>query len=458
MIGKKNLIPVLVLFTVLFAWSGMVYAQPPAPGGGSATEVEVTDDGDAPEVIIDITQQYSQKYAIAVPDFLALSSGSPGPADVSAGLPGRLGRNLDMTGYFVLLDKREFLEEDPSAGIKTDVPVNWRSWTAIGANYLVKGGYQLSGDQLVLELRAFNVVKGEMILGKRYSGSKKDGVRMINRFANELLYVITGEAGVFGTRIVFVSGSRANKSIMATEFGSDEVVGLAGGGGPYTQPAVGPGGQVAYIHRSGKQWQLIRDGKVLFSGPLTLSPCFTPGGGLLAAISGKYDTNIFSFGGARPAAVTKHWGINISPTVSPDGGRMAFVSNRAGGPQIYISSTGGGAAGRLTTSGKQNTDPNWSPRGDRIVFVRNEKDICTINPDGSDLQQLTYNQGVNKRPTFSPDGRLIVFTTSREGVNKLYVMTANGERQQPLLPNYNGDQHNSYWSPVKPEFSPNQGG
>ncbi len=79
-----------------------------------------------------------------------------------------------------------------------------------------------------------------------------------------------------------------------------------------------------------------------------LSPTYTPQGNVMCAISGKYDTNIFVLdpAGRSPVQVTREWGINISPTVSPDGTQMAYVSNRAGGPQIYVSSVSGGPARR----------------------------------------------------------------------------------------------------------------
>jgi TolB protein len=130
---------------------------------------------------------------------------------------------------------------------------------------------------------------------------------------------------------------------------------------------------------------------------------------------------------------------------------MAFVSDRAGSPQIYISDLGGRGLRRLTTNGKQNTDPCWSPRGDRIAFVRDSKDVFTISPDGGSEAQLTAGAGRNNRPTWSPDGRLIVFSSTRNGRHELFTMTANGERQRPLLPDLNMEQRTPFWSPARPD-------
>jgi TolB protein len=129
---------------------------------------------------------------------------------------------------------------------------------------------------------------------------------------------------------------------------------------------------------------------------------------------------------------------------------MAYVSNQGGGPGIYVTSGSGGSGARISPSGTS-TDPSWSPKGDKIAFVYRERDICVVNPDGSGLVQLTGGQGRNLHPSFSPDGRMIVFSSDRGGQSQLYVMSANGDRQQPLMPEFKGSQTLPTWSPEMPE-------
>ena len=437
---------VTLSFLCITAWAQAPVqpADPDAEGG--------------PQVYISIDPAASAKIPIAIPDFQPITPGGAGSVDVAQGLPKRLQSNLDLTGMFYPLDKRTFLEMDSRAGLGQGVPVVWREWVAIGSELLVKGAYSVSGNNLTLELRLYNVLQQTMPLGKRYTGALSDGRKMINRFTNEILYVLTGQPGVFGSKIAFVSGTRSDKRVMLTEFGSDEVTQISGRGGPANMPTISPSGAVAYVQRNGKSYELRVGGTVIASGPLYLSPAYTPGGALLAAISGRNDTNIFRFGGAgsKPSPVTNNWGINISPTISPDGSMMAFVSDRSGPPQVYVSAVSGGTARRLTSGGKGNTDPNWSPRGDRIAFCGSEKDVVTISPTGTGMMQLTGGTGINTRPTFSPDGRLISFASTRNGRSQIFIMAANGGRQQPLMPDYKGDQRTPYWSPVKPEFDPNE--
>ncbi len=147
--------------------------------------------------------------------------------------------------------------------------------------------------------------------------------------------------------------------------------------------------------------------------------------------------------------LTRSYGIDVSPAFSPDGTKIAFVSDRGGSPQVYImNASGKGRPKRVTFEGNYNTSPAWSPDGRSITYVgrtNGKNQIFVVKFDGTDLRQLT-NVGSNEGPSFSPDGYFIAFDSDREGARGIYIMRADGEGQKRITPRY--------VNAVSPEWSP----
>ncbi|MCC6748211.1 MAG: PD40 domain-containing protein, partial [Deltaproteobacteria bacterium] len=143
--------------------------------------------------------------------------------------------------------------------------------------------------------------------------------------------------------------------------------------------------------------------------------------------------------------LTHNAAIDTSPTWSPDGSQLAFVSNRGGSPQIYVMSASGGGARRLTFRGSYNQEPDWCPRADTplVAFTgrdeRGHYDIFTVNVQSGEVKRLTQGQGSNQGPTWAPNGRLIAFSSSRGGV---WVATPDGLNQQQV---YRGQAETLSW-------------
>ena len=108
---------------------------------------------------------------------------------------------------------------------------------------------------------------------------------------------------------------------------------------------------------------------------------------------------------------------DMYPSVSADGTKLVFQSNRSGSNQIFIMNVEGGEIRQLGDFPLGAETPVFSPDGQRIVFDvyvgENNNDVFTINADGSGLEQLTDSPGYDGHPHWSADGQRIVFNSDR---------------------------------------------
>jgi TolB protein len=138
--------------------------------------------------------------------------------------------------------------------------------------------------------------------------------------------------------------------------------------------------------------------------------------------------------------------IDNDPDWSPDGTKIAFTShppsdnpNNPIHAEIYVINPDGTELTRLTFNNYEERAPSWSPDGSRIVFMArvgthggNGFEICVMNADGTNFVQLTDNAVFESTPTFSPDTQKIVFARDVGGGQELFLMNADGTNQIQL--------------------------
>lgn len=154
--------------------------------------------------------------------------------------------------------------------------------------------------------------------------------------------------------------------------------------------------------------------------------------------------------GAAPTQLTTK-GANADPSLSPDGSKIAFHSNR-GRTQIYVMDANGRNERQLTDAPGRNESPTWSPDGRQIVFMSNRAnsnnfDLYLMKSDGSDVRRLTTSPGPDLNPKFSPDGQTIVYSCEVDGNRDIFAIGVNGGEPKRLT----RDKANNDW----PSFSPN---
>lgn len=193
-------------------------------------------------------------------------------------------------------------------------------------------------------------------------------------------------------------------------------------------------------------------------GP-TATPVATGPTGRIAFSSDRNDDHselyTMKADGTDAKRLTDTAGNVFSPSWSPDGTQIAFVTDRDGNPEIYTMNSDGTKIRRLTNNGINDLDPQWSPDGSKIVFVSERdgnREIYVMNTNGANVARLTNNGASDSQPAWSPDGKQIIFSSDRnlpvekQAESDLYVMNADGSNVKRLLDHAGGDW-GAAWSP-----------
>jgi Tol biopolymer transport system component/polyisoprenoid-binding protein YceI len=180
------------------------------------------------------------------------------------------------------------------------------------------------------------------------------------------------------------------------------------------------------------------------------SPAWSPDGSKIAFVSERdrnADIYVMNADGSAPTRLTRNAWRDTRPVWSPDGARIAFVSGDER-TDIYVINADGLGQVQLTDSFASDQDPAWSPDGARIAFVSGDMntEIHVINADGSENRRLTGASGLDVSPAWSPDGGTIAFRSHRDGDSEIYLMNADGSGQINLT-NHPADDEFPAWSP-----------
>jgi len=124
----------------------------------------------------------------------------------------------------------------------------------------------------------------------------------------------------------------------------------------------------------------------------------------------------------------------MSPSWSPDGRQIAYVSFEQEKSEIYIQTLRSGARRRVSSRAGVNGAPSWSPDGRYLALTLSKSDgnldIYTLELSSQVLRRLTERASIDTEPSWSADGRSIFFTSDRAGGPQIYKISAKGGRPQ----------------------------
>ena len=333
------------------------------------------------------------------------------------------------------------------------------AWRQRSADNLVAGSINaLSGGRFEVRFRLWDVIRGQDLGGQSFSISAPDLRLAAHRTADYIYEKITGEKGVFATRLAFVTRAGQRYSLWVSDSDGENAKVALTSPEPIISPAWSPDGRqlayvsfesrkpVVYVHTvASGQRRLLAN----FRGSNS-APAWSPDGSRVAVTlsrDGGSQLYVLSAQGGEPRRLTQSASIDTEPVYSPDGQFIYFVSDRGGSPQIYRMPANGGSPQRITFSGNYNISPTLSADGRTLAFISRVGGGFRLHVQ--DLQSgtvaaITDSSG-DESPSFAPNGKLLVYAT-RQGRDSLMTSTLDG-RIKTRLAGQSGEIREPAWGP-----------
>ncbi len=335
-----------------------------------------------------------------------------------------------------------------------------------GADHLVVGSTtRLADGRFDVRFRLWDVVRGQDLGAQSYAVPAGDLRLAAHRVADFIYEKLTGEKGVFSTRIAYVTksgqGNNQRNNLWIADSDGEGAQSALASPEPIISASWSPNGaQLAYVSFESRKPVVyvheVANGRrrllANFRGSNS-APAWSPDGRQIAiTLSRDGNSQIYvmdSAGSSEPRRLTQSGGIDTEPVYSPDGSSIYFVSDRGGAPQVYRMPTGGEAAGRaerVTFNGNYNISPAISPDGKRMAFISRVSGnfrLHVMELGGQGATALT-DTAADERPSFAPNSKIILYATRQGGKEALMTSTLDG-RIKARLATQGGDIREPQW-------------
>jgi TolB protein len=398
------------------------------------------------QLSIEITGAGANRIPVTIADF----AGDP---TMSRVVVGTVRADLERSGLFKLI-------EPGSVGMDENASVDYANWKSRGADALAAGSVTRSPDgRMEARFRLYDTQKGEALGGAVYVTNSAQLRMAGHRIADYIYEKLTGEPGVFSTRIAYVVKTRGQFLLQIADADGQGAATALTSNEPIISPVWSPdGSKLAYVSFEKKKPMVIvhslssgqRNVVANFKGSNS-APAWSPDGRKLAVVLSKdgnsqlYTVNADGSGVQRLAQSP---GIDTEPRYSPDGAHIYFTSDRGGSPQIYRIESSGGAAQRVTFDGSYNVSPRPSPDGKSLAFISRREgrfQLSLMDLSSRQVQVLT-DSNKDESPSFAPNGRMILIATEVGGRGLLSAVSIDGRIKQRLSIAA-GDVREPAWGP-----------
>ena len=314
------------------------------------------------------------------------------------GVSGVVGADLTRSGLFKLVDYAGIL---PRPARAEDVKIG--DWRARGADAVVVGAMRALGDGRVeVRFALVDAVKGGQLAGMAYTVTPAQFRATAHKIADVIYQALTGDVGVFSTRIAYVAKQGARYQLFVAD---------ADGYNPQS---------------------------VVSSNEALLSPKWSPDGTRIAYVSlenRKPVVYVQSLDTGRRQVVANFRGSNSSPAWAPDSRQLAVTLTKDGGSQLYLINADGSGVQRLLTSASIDTEANFTPDGKSLLFTSDRggtPQIYRLNLASRAVERLTFDGSYNVSPRATPDGKGFVFVRRDGGSFQLAIQDFASRQMQVL--------------------------
>ena len=313
-----------------------------------------------------------------------------------------------------------------------------KGWKALGTPYVIKG-YVEGEKMLSAKLFTANEEGEKCVSGLKLSGKLREDRRQVHKLADAICKALFNVEGIANTRLLYtlrkpLSENRWSSEIWEADYDGENAHLLLSQGGYQLTPVYIPpkpgyqSGSFLYVSYLAAQPKIF------------ISSLKEPKGRQLTALRGN----------------------QLTPAISSKRDQIAFISDVTGNPDLFIQEfhPEKGAVGkpRQIFAGKQATQgsPTFSPDGKRLAFVSNKDGVprvylMSIPPPGTPLKEvktqlLSKHTGESSAPAWSPDGSKIAYCAKSGGVRQIWVYDFTSKEEKQLTKGA-GNKENPTWAP-----------